>query len=174
MSETNPPALLANVKRGERITADSQNAVRTAINRLARGVSAPRQVSRKRLSGGGGTSPVPVVMSVLSNYSDYLTCYAVDQNGITLTDEVHFVAKPYMLRNSMTSRNDITFEYTNIDARTAEKESATEDQAVVPSYITGDIIVVQRMFTTVLQGSTPISWQDLNVDARAWARLASA
>jgi hypothetical protein len=176
MSEQNPPALLANVKRGERITADDQNEMRTTINRLSRGLALPKQVSRR--AQNGAASDRPFIMSVYASKSDYVLCYRVDQSVNPDIDKPLFVAKPYLLRNSINSRDGLTFSYTDTDERTATDDDSgdTEDQVVVPAYVEGDLIVVARMNTGVYKDDEqedPVLWQDMNVDARAWAEKAS-
>jgi hypothetical protein len=93
-------------------------------------------------------------------------------------DQTIYVAKPYLLRNSIESRDGLTFSYTDTDERTATDDDSgdTEDQVVVPAYATGDLIVVTRMNTGVFRDDDreePVLLQDLNVDARAWAKKAT-
>lgn len=153
-------------RRGEAITAARLDQPRRAIAELIGSVGA-------RGVAGSITGMRVMQMEVTTNASDILTCSMRD--GTTaLADSVISVAKPYLLRNSIASRGGITYTYSATDTREADDGATTEDQVVVPSYIAGDVIyslsiVIGSTGVTDAEG-VAVSWLDLNVDGRAWAK----
>lgn len=137
-------------KRGQPITARRLDEPRRAIEQLmAQGIG-PRQVLLP------GVAHRVAQMTITAIGGDTLTCGDVT------------VSKPPLLRNSVSSRDGIDFTYTGTDQRTADDGATTEDQVVVPGYLVGDTIYA----VSVPRGADGISWLDLNVDARAWAKSA--
>lgn len=90
------------------------------------------------------------------------------------------IAKPFLLRRSITARGGLTYTYTSDTTRTASDGATTEDQVVVDSYVLDDEIYADRVqggtgVDPVLVGgvSTRVVWLDANLDARAWARVSA-
>lgn len=115
-------------------------------------------------------------MRITAISGDYLTCkriIVVSGAAEVVEDQTVNVAKPPRLRKSETSRNSITFSGYSTDgqSRTATNTSSeTESQTVVTPYLVDDEILAQRVFNTGVTDAT--EWVDLNVDARAWAKVA--
>lgn len=117
-----------------------------------------------------------------SSDGDYIVCRAFDgtETGVDVA-----VAKPYLLRPSMTTRGVFTYTYTSDVERqsTDTGDSSTEDQIVTPSYLTDEVIYaarVRRGTGVVTDGvvgeqanAEPILWLDLNVDGRMWAEVSA-
>lgn len=109
----------------------------------------------------------------VSDDEDYFWATPQDESG----EDSVAIAKPYTLRNSVTSRAGLTFEYTGTQARTADDGSETEGQVVVPSYTTGDKVYAARASTptniefTRTDGTMgEVLWVDINADGRQWAK----
>lgn len=104
---------------------------------------------------------------------DHVVCRTWDGTNEGETDVK--VAKPYLLRSSVTSRDGITYTYTDAENRTADNGSATETQVIVPSYVADDLIFAARVArgVDVSVEDVPLLWLDLNVDGRAWAKADS-
>ncbi len=140
------------------------------------------EINRNRNTDNAISQPIPNGkqaigrFQVIADQGDYLTCYSY--SGDAVTSSVINVAKPYLLRKTPfdgSSRNSISFVYSSNSARTATSGD-TEDQVIVPSYVAGDEILA----VTNIVGSTGvrdsgnklITWDDLNRDGRAWAKVA--
>lgn len=89
------------------------------------------------------------------------------------------VAKPTKLRGSITTEtidgDAITYDYTGYTTdyiqRLAEFDGAEEKQVVVPHWLAEDLIWALEVTETGVQvSSVEVTWLDLNIDARAWAR----
>ena len=109
---------------------------------------------------------------IVSIQGDYLTCKRV-WRGSTLGSDDVLVAKPRLLRQSVTARDGVTYVYTDSQTRTASKSGETDElQRVTPKYLVGD-----RIEVTIVRGLTLITQVDeqrgrpidKNVDGRAWA-----
>jgi hypothetical protein len=119
--------------------------------------------------------------------SDYLEAFSLDEDGEPDLDTNVKIAKPWFLRGKFTwdheerrlaSDNVIRYSYdlpNNHHERSARRLNTeiTEDQRIVPAYLTGDRIVAISVSTTV-HGATAdedvvVKRLDMNVDARAWA-----
>ncbi len=163
---------------GEPITAEKLNRVVRAFNNGTTGINPPKQISGAA-SNGTQTKVEVQQLQIETIYGDYLICNPYD--GVTADLNSHIaVARPGLLSTSQTSRNGLTFVYSDDQSRIATKtsDSSTESQVVVPSYVVGDIIFAVRNIiggTSTLYGldSDPVEWQDTNVDARAWAKVSS-
>ena len=141
----------------------------------ARHLDQPRKALELILQGGADPAGRRAAAGMLARFAvvtvagDYLTCNRLDGLGNAATTAVN-VAKPYLLRNSMTARGSATYSYSATDTREATVGGDTEDQVVVPSYIAGDEIFAYRL----PQGGTGVDgaplWLDANSDARAWAK----
>ena len=104
--------------------------------------------------------------SIVSEADDYIVCSRVESDG-TLSTDTENVAKPYLLRNSITSRNGLTFTYNSFSERVAD---ATETQVVIPEYVAGDHIYAFKPRNGTGVTLAPI-WQEES-SARYWAKKA--
>jgi len=166
--------------KGEPLTGlrSKLNALVTVARADRTGVSPPRQ----RDESGLKLSPTVQQFTVVEVQGDYLICNP--RTGNTDTDATRiFVAKPYLLRTSITTRDSIDYVEVDAQSRVATNADAdTEDQVIVPSYVVDDIIYAINTIsggTDVESGSQTqtqeeIEWIDLNVDGRAWAKSAVA
>lgn len=147
------------------IPAQEYNDLDTRIKRL-----------EGELFGGAQAGTVPanaVAFKIATIQGDYLTCNRFQRGSVQMTTNV-FVAKPYLLRQSLTAWNGLTFTYTDSQNKTASDGSnPDEDWTVIPEYVSGDIIYCARVGngTGLLAGSVGIRWVDLNVEGRAWAQV---
>lgn len=142
------------------------------MNKLQRGVRAPRQVTER-----GNVRAVRVQQfKVVSVQQDYLVCRT--WNGTEQGDSDVFVALPYLLRRTPfdgAARNGISYSYGDNVSRTASLSGEDEAQVMVPSYVAGDVIYAVRNSaggTGVTANAAAVQWLDLNVDGRAWAKEA--
>ena len=130
---------------------------------------------------GSGTATVSFVSGGVAQYriksvqGDYCTCRTWDGTTEGSTDV--YVAKPYKLRNSITSATidgvSVSYSYTSTVARTATISSTDEDQVIVPRYLSNDLIyAVTSNYTGVSVSGTPLTLIDINADGRAWAKEA--
>jgi hypothetical protein len=103
---------------------------------------------------------------------DYLECVQVGRTGpspCTPGVDCLKVARPFMLRTSLTSHAGVSFTYTNATTRVAD---ATETQVIIPAYVVGDEIIIGRVYEGTGVAAAQ-AWIDLNVDGRMWAKEAS-
>lgn len=139
----------------------------SAWNRLVRSVS--QLVTQQLRFSASHRAGAVAVFRFQAMQDDYLECITYDswadaEGSITIK-----VAKPPLLRRSVTSHGGVSFSYSSAIARTAD---STEDQVIVPAYDVDDLIVaarVQRGTGLILSGPERVEWLDLNVDARGWA-----
>jgi hypothetical protein len=159
-------------KRGEKLTASRLN---EPIDRViaASGAGLPADVRPGR--NAGVTIQQFAVQSV---EGDYLVCHAItlDADGDLLegTQDIN-VAKPYLLRRSITSRTTsdglITYSYTSDTQRTATLDATSETQKITPDYAVGDLILAVRGIvggTQVKVDGVPLQYMDIT--PRAWAK----
>ena len=164
-------------RRGDPLTAKHLDEAPDAIRRIMGGVRRPRQVFAEPRSD---TQQIRQ-MEVVGVEGDYLICVAKNGSSAAAYDAARYtVAKPYLLRRTPFdgyTRNAISYTYTSATARTAvDADEDTETQEVVPAYVAGDVIyatrdVVGGTGVTSRDGTTTVTWLDLNVDGRAWARV---
>lgn len=109
-------------------------------------------------------------MRVVSVHDNHLLCTRWIGSGWSSIQEK--VAKPFLLRASITTRNGITYTFTDPFTRTATQASNTETQVIVPSYIANhdEIFAVPVPHTGVTESGRELTLMDLNVDGRAWAK----
>lgn len=157
------------VAPGTPVTAREENDKRSLLNDVTQGINPPHQ----QLGRGSRVQLQHRRLVVVSIYDDYLICQEVDRGQAQR--RVYYVAKPPMLRTSLSSHNGYTFTRTGVQARDASDGSTTESQSVVPAYASGDTIYAAGplgdgtgVFDVPSTGQKVI-WQDLNVDARVWA-----
>lgn len=120
-----------------------------------------RYVAPGRSGGGVEIKCFEVLGSQTAN--DYWVCDE-SPSGLTNTN----VYKPIKLRyiTSETLAGDsVSYSSYGTDkmSRTATVGSDTEKQVIIPYVLTGDLIYA-------FYDETESRWQDLNIDARAWAR----
>jgi hypothetical protein len=109
-------------------------------------------------------------MRVISVQGDYLVCRRWTGSLWSEIDEN--VAKPYLLRTSIISRNGINYSYTNGYTRTATQGASNETQVIVPSYYTAadEIFAAPVPHTGVMVSGKELRLIDANLDGRAWAK----
>lgn len=129
----------------------------------------------RNLSDNGQLAGVGVRVQrfqLVSVGTDHLVCRLLD--GATVGTEDVLVAKPYLLRASITARGGLTYSYSSSTARTADDGSSTEDQVVTPAYVAGDEIIATlvRGGTGVTVAGVPLLWREIN-EGRAWAQVSA-
>ena len=177
------PATLKRMSRGQRFTLKPIEEQRRAIERIQGGINPPQQVFSN--DNDGSKAFMVRQFRVLSIQGDYLTVNPF--NGFSYDEKIKIlVAKPYLLRKSLTSRNGIAYTFASDAAgmagteRTATEGADTETQVVVPSFVEGDVLYAARGITggtgvTFLSSggeNKDVAWIDLNTDGRAWAKKA--
>lgn len=163
-------------RKGDKISAKRLNETVDRVTAISEGAAGPAD-ARGVAQGPGAIQH----FEIKEVKGDYVLCYAVTSVG-TGTVEIP-VAKPYLHRQSLTSRNGIAYTYqtafegsTAIVERVATKSPNTETQRVVPQYVSGDRIFASKL----INGGTgvkdiddkPVRFIDLNLDGRAWAKKA--
>ena len=165
VSKRNPPKVLPLFQKGDKLTAKMLNDIIGALNELTRGVKPPEQVkSFAQLSVRQ--------FKFRSMGANTITCR--EWNGIAEGTVDILVAKPYLLRQSIASRDGVAYTYVSSVERTASKSGfPNETQVVSPKYFVGDIIYAA---TNVKGGltiaNTTVVWIDQNYDGRAWRKKA--
>lgn len=168
MTVARPGPSSRKVRKGERLSARDTNLSRDGMRVLQEARNAlfqlrPRPWSEMQL------------YEIVSIQGDYLQCIRVyNRSGLITKGTVDvFIAKPARLRQSETSRDGVTYVYTDSQTRTASKAGETDEtQRVTPGYLVGDYIeaTTHRGPSGVAevdsQRGAPI---DSNVDGRAWA-----
>ena len=168
------PNLLTNsLLSGDFIQAREWNQVADHINRQNSGVATPRQLPNaadlQNLIQMGR-------FRIKSIQGEYLVC--VEWNGATEGTVQINIDRPFLLRTSNLAHNDATFVYTGNETRTASAPAQTDEtQVIVPAYVVDDEIIAVKGITrgtgAIGTGNTKVVWEDLNIDARAWAKEAS-
>jgi len=126
-----------------------------------------------------------MVMRIESVGTDTLTCIPIED---TTADPIA-VAKPYNLRVTPFADeivNEISYTGVTSTNRTATRLTITEQQVVTPPYVPrsdasgylGDEILCMKINESEIdydttQNEVP-AWIDMNIDARAWAKIAGA
>jgi hypothetical protein len=152
-----------------------------AFNKFSGVLQPPKQVRFPGGTASGGLAGQQ--MKVVTILGDYLLCRPYDGTDPENADIQNLVAvaRPRRLRCSETSRTidgtAYTYTYTGTQARTSDNGADTEDQQIVPVYNVGDVIYAARGFvngTGVFDSENKaVDYLDLNVDARAWAKVAT-
>jgi len=157
-------SLLGRYRAGKPIPARFLNAVTARAERAAKEADW-KTIAYRPLGRGAKVTR----FRYKSMSGDYLVCRTWD--GTTEGDTDVKVAKPYLLRES-TTRTGYTYNYTGDQARTSTKTSdgSTEDQVIVPAYVEDDEIWATKADTGVTVGGVDVTYIDLNLDARAWAK----
>ncbi len=128
-----------------------------------------------RRGGAVAAAGAVAYFKVVQYKGDYLECHTWD--WVTEGNSVVHVAVPFLLRLEYSVDNPragYTYTAANYDwqNRTSTKVGGdTEEQVIVPLYLFGDVIMASRGIPVgVSVGEESIVWQDLNLDARAWAK----
>jgi hypothetical protein len=104
------------------------------------------------------------------------TLTGVDEDTLDVTDQdgnAIVIAKPYLLRLTPFDgqvHNGIVYNFgASTTLREATLGATTEEQKVIPQYVTGDVVFA----AWVIDGSgvSGVNWQDINTDGRAWAKV---
>jgi len=171
---TRSHANLIDLKRpGDLIPAKDWNLIAENLNRQNTGIDPPRQLD------GVAHDLIELVCGrfrIKSIQGDYLICITWD--GFNEGSENINVARPYLLRTVLSSHNDVTFVYPDNVTRTASATGETDEtQVIVPAYAVDDEIIaikgIIRGTGSLSVNNRPIVWQDMNIDARAWAKQAA-
>lgn len=181
LDTTQPPQRLRRWSEGNPLSAAHLNEVVEAVRRLI----TPPVGAREVIPPGVADALQVRQFKVLSVEGDYLWCERQTGGPTNKGGEVPYrVAKPYLLRRTpfdgTAGRNGVTYVYDTDSSRTATitATSQTEDQAVIPSYETGDVLYAVRGITGGT-GATyndadgnpqPIDWLDMNADGRMWGQ----
>ena len=148
--------------KGEPITHAKLNQVVEAVRYVQRGIRPARQVAPSYAN-----ADIIRQMQILSISGDTLSCALND--GSTGNDVLYTVARPVLLRRSLTSWNSIAYTYSDDQTRVATPGGS---QTVTPAYVIGDIIYAAQSVDggpTVLDASgIPVDWFDINADGRTW------
>ncbi|MDL5055722.1 hypothetical protein QQ056_19520 [Oscillatoria laete-virens NRMC-F 0139] len=109
-------------------------------------------------------------MRVVSVHNNHLIC--TRWTGSEWSTILEKVAKPFLLRSSITTRNGISYSFSNPFTRIATQGSNTETQVIVPSYVANhdEIFAVPVTHTGVTESGRELTLMDINVDGRAWAK----
>lgn len=142
-----------------------------AINRILNGIKPPKQINRNGDSTGGKAKSNVQQFIIVGIKEDYLECKRFSGGVPSPEDVTIFIQKPYLLRNSLVSRDGITYTSLGMDYRRADKDADSEEQVIVPNYLVDDIIYASNNVLGGV-GNIEINWIDLNTDGRSWARKA--
>ena len=161
-------------KRGDKVLASRLNEPVDRLIALAGGVGLPTARPGQK---AGVTFQQFAVQSV---EGEYLICHSItlDANGEMAEGTVEIkVAKPYLLRTSITERETsdgvVTYVYASATERTATLDATSETQKITPDYAVGDVILAVRGIVggTLVKDDddVPLQWMDLT--PRAWAKV---
>ena len=141
------------------------------------------------INGGGGTGVQGIPLRLVRYWLNYWV-----GSNISNSNNVIQVAKPFTLRNAISARTiygvSAFYTYPNSVSNSDPYYSVVrvanfgngptyEAQVVVPAFISGDIFyaipnvstnVISEAGDNISNNGTNITWLDLNVDGRAWAR----
>ena len=173
--------LIPHVRRGDAIKARDWNHVGEHINRQNTGVDPARQLTN---AADIANAPGFGRFKIKTIEGDYLVCVEwngqveghLDGSGVRVTPSI-LVARPFLLRTVTTSHNSVTFSYSSDTQRTASAAGENDEtQVIVPAYVEDDEIIAIKGITrgngAIGVANKPVLWQDLNIDARAWAKQA--
>jgi hypothetical protein len=135
-----------------------------------------RQILRADvLTPAGGNGTAVGMFIVKGIFQDYCNCHTWD--GVTEGNVNVYVAKPFLLRGSINSENidGSNISYSNYAANTYVTRVATsggnsETQVIVPRLQVGSKVLAASITTDVNVSNVAVTWIDVNVDGRAWAR----
>lgn len=168
------PVTLEKWRQGDPLTAEKLDQTRRYINELESSATNGGQVFL--LGTDLNALPLKVLRcEVVSLDGDFIVC---TRAGADATVGTFNVAKPYLLRNSITSRDGVTYTYTTTEERNATNGPISETHVVTPPYVVGDTLfaigpIVDGPGVTPVTNAdatvTAYRWLDMNVDGRAWA-----
>ena len=165
------PTLITEARVGARPSAREFNRIAQHVNRQNSGVD-PAQQLASPLEAAGFFIQRFRIKSIEGNF---LVC--VTWNGSTEGANSISVARAYLLRRAITLHNGISFTYSSNVRRTATSGSDSETQVIVPAFAVDDQIFAFRQprggTGVVDNAGKAVIWQDLNLDARAWAKEAT-
>ena len=161
-------------KRGDKLTASRLNDQVDRLIAVSGGAGLPADVRPGQKAGVTFQQ-----FAVQEVKGDYLICHAItlDTDGDMLegTQDIN-IAKPYLLRRSITSRTTsigvVTYTYASDTERTATQGATSETQKITPEYAIDDLILAVRGIvggTQVKVDNVPLQWMDLT--SRAWAKV---
>lgn len=139
----------------------------TMINQAIEVLNRGRRAAIPRQNAGAARAGFLRRFEITSIEGDYLICTSVT------TGEMVNVARPHLLRRSLTSHNGVSFTYTDDQTRTADDGADTETQVIVPAYVAEDEIKAFRVIDgtgIVDDDDKVIWWEDANNDGRFWAQ----
>lgn len=157
----------------ERATADDLNRLARGIRAPLRGVNAPRQALG--LLSGGKVDVIQCIITANTN-GNYITVQKWD--GSNLGEEL-LVSKPYLIQQATldgtTDLNGVSYTFTGIDALTALDMGSlvSEDWIVTLPYVIGSLIYAIGNIVGGIDNAENVDYIDLNIDARAWAKVQS-
>jgi len=130
-----------------------------------------------KLMGTPGNVAALLRVRLVSVQANYCTCVRYDGS---FEGETLYIAKPFKLRNSITTEtidsNVITYSYTSTTEREATNTTPDPDevetQVVTPYYLEDDELFCGAVNSGVVgPDSEPLKYIDLNLDARAWTAV---
>lgn len=156
------------VSRGDLLSAEEWNKLRIIIGAI---VAEQNSIQ----SGIGGIFPAPAeMMRIITTNGDYWTCRKFEGGVQGSVDQ--FVAKPWELRPSVTSIGAQTYSYSDDFTREATEGIETEDQVLTLGVSLNETLIwaCQANMTgvTTITNGDPVTWIDLNLAARTWAKVA--
>lgn len=156
------PVTLEKWRKGDALEADKLDQPRRYLAEQEAIANSGEQI--RPLISDINALPLIIQRFVVSSVAgDYVVCTRDDASGTVN------VAKPYQLRNSITSRNGVTYTYTTTQERDGTDGSNDETQVVTPSYVAGDVIFAVGPVVGGTSVTDALKWVDMNVDGRAWA-----
>lgn len=157
-------------------SAQQHNQAVRALERMAGGVQPGQQVF------GDGANLIFVRKGrfvVVEIFGDYISANPINEGNEINTDQLIYIAKPYLIRNSITSRNGKTYStFSNASGlQQRANDTDSETQVVIPTYVTGDQVYAE---TGIIGGtgvtyevagvSYRVIWQDATEGGRAWSK----
>ena len=117
-----------------------------------------------------------IQLQVVGLERDRLACKKFADGGSGA--ETIYVALPWWLRRTPhdgTTRNGLQYAYIDESNRTATRlmDERIQDEAIVPTYLAGDILYAIKVDHTDVTGpdGTELTLLDSNVDGRVWAEI---
>lgn len=172
-------------RKGQFVSASKLNRISKVVQALANGSVQKGPSAEFILTDGnciiqipddsGDSAGVAVQpMTVVSHSTEHIVC--TDVSGSTVN-----IAKPEALRFPLGGTNSrtiggVTYTFTSYNTTNQTRHVAwaggTEDQVIVDQYLASDVIwAAQVQSTGVSVSGVPLIYLDVNVGARAWARI---
>ena len=154
------PTLLRPWKAGDPLSAEHLDEPRRYLQEAESSASFAEQLPH-------GALPLRVLaLRIVSVSGDYLVCERDDSPGATVN-----VAKPYLMRTSIASRDGKTYTYASSQQREADDGVDTETHYITESYVAGDYVFALGPITGGTGVADAPRWLDMNTDGRAWAQF---